>query len=417
VAPSLTIAQAMLADSGAGWANPRARAAWLIAGEAVAHPILNSSHFRETSIVWPARRPKPALFEGGFMSNGISFPFVAKYQSDGPVFEIAQLDPNTNPGTPNASGEGGVAIQAYSYGVAIDGTAAVGVRAHTDVGFGVWGESEQGNGVYGWSLQGGGEGVIGQGKNGVHGISASPTDSGVWGENTGGGYGVSGSTTSDFLLDAMKGTSGVWGHNYGGGWGVKGTSAAGDGVFGYSWSNVFAGVSAFNESGGVGLFAKGTPAGRFEGNVEVNGNLIIGSTGDVIFSDCAEHFDLADVETEGGTVMVIAEDGKLRPSTRAYDKTVAGVVSGAGNLRPGIVLGRSPSSQKGMPIALVGKAYCKVDARETAIEVGDLLTTSVTPGHAMKAEDPKKAFGAVIGKALGSLKTGVGLIPILIALQ
>ena len=48
---------------------------------------------------------------------------------------------------------------------------------------------------------------------------------------------------------------------------------------------------------------------------------------------------------------------------------------------------------------LVGKVFCKVDG---AIDVGDLLTTSQTPGHAMKATDPQRAFGAVIGKALKS---------------
>jgi hypothetical protein len=37
--------------------------------------------------------------------------------------------------------------------------------------------------------------------------------------------------------------------------------------------------------------------------------------------------------------------------------------------------------------------------------------------HAMKAEDPQKAFGAVIGEALRPLGNGQGLIPILIALQ
>jgi hypothetical protein len=70
-----------------------------------------------------------------------------------------------------------------------------------------------------------------------------------------------------------------------------------------------------------------------------------------------------------------------------------------------------------MPVALVGKVYCKVDAHYASIEVGDLLTTSDTPGHAMKATDPLKAFGSVIGKALRPLEAGQGLVPILIALQ
>ena len=65
----------------------------------------------------------------------------------------------------------------------------------------------------------------------------------------------------------------------------------------------------------------------------------------------------------------------------------------------------------------MGKVYCKADALFGPIQVGDLLTTSSMPGHAMKASDPAKAFGAVIGKALGSLKAGTGLIPIIVALQ
>ena len=68
-------------------------------------------------------------------------------------------------------------------------------------------------------------------------------------------------------------------------------------------------------------------------------------------------------------------------------------------------------------MALVGKVYCKVDASFAAIEVGDLLTTSPTAGHAMKALEPLKALGAVIGKALRPLKLGKELIPILVALR
>jgi hypothetical protein len=61
--------------------------------------------------------------------------------------------------------------------------------------------------------------------------------------------------------------------------------------------------------------------------------------------------------------------------------------------------------------------YCKVDAEYAPIEVGDLLAASPTAGHAMKVTDRNEAFGAVIGKALGRLDAGRGLIPMLIALQ
>ena len=115
--------------------------------------------------------------------------------------------------------------------------------------------------------------------------------------------------------------------------------------------------------------------------------------------------------------MVIREDGSLEPSRHAYDKKVAGVVSGAGEFRHGIVMHKRKSGSKRLPIALVGKVYCKADAQYSSIEVGDLLTTSTTLGHAMKAREPLKAFGSVIGKALQPLREGRGLIPMLIALQ
>jgi hypothetical protein len=70
-----------------------------------------------------------------------------------------------------------------------------------------------------------------------------------------------------------------------------------------------------------------------------------------------------------------------------------------------------------VPLALSGKAFCKVDATYAPVEIGDLLTTSPTLGFAMKAMDPRKAFGAVVGKALRPLPCGQELIPVLLALQ
>jgi hypothetical protein len=80
------------------------------------------------------------------------------------------------------------------------------------------------------------------------------------------------------------------------------------------------------------------------------------------------------------------------------------------------MLGSSRGDQTAA-IALVGTAYCLVDATIAPIQPGDLLTTSTTPGHAMKASDPAQSFGAVIGKALAPLRTGRGLVPIVITLQ
>ena len=74
-------------------------------------------------------------------------------------------------------------------------------------------------------------------------------------------------------------------------------------------------------------------------------------------------------------------------------------------------------SENRLPVALVGKVYARVDASYGAIRVGDLLTTSPTPGHAMVALDRSLAFGATLGKALGSLDEGTGMVPVLVNLQ
>lgn len=66
---------------------------------------------------------------------------------------------------------------------------------------------------------------------------------------------------------------------------------------------------------------------------------------------------------EHGTVLVIDKEGLLCETNEPYDKRVAGVVSGAGNYRHGILLDRQPSAEPSVPLALTGKAYCKVDAQ------------------------------------------------------
>ena len=147
---------------------------------------------------------------------------------------------------------------------------------------------------------------------------------------------------------------------------------------------------------------------------------INGDSGDIILqnADCAEDFEVENVEVaEPGTVMIIGDYSRLRISETAYDRRVAGIVAGAGQYRPGIILGRNRASKNALPIALMGRVECKVDASDSPIEIGDLLTTSQMPGHAMKVKDPQKAFGTVIGKALGKLDRGVGMLPILVALQ
>ena len=57
----------------------------------------------------------------------------------------------------------------------------------------------------------------------------------------------------------------------------------------------------------------------------------------------------------------------------------------------------------------------KVDASFGAIAPGDLLVASPNLGYAMRATSP--APGTILGKALGALDKGTGLIPVILNLQ
>ncbi|MEZ4869772.1 MAG: hypothetical protein R3C14_51075 [Caldilineaceae bacterium] len=175
-------------------------------------------------------------------------------------------------------------------------------------------------------------------------------------------------------------------------------------------------VGGNGADGDIALFAaSGDNATLDRATIHLNGD-----SGDIILqnADCAEDFEVEILEAaEPGTVMVISDSSRLQVSNQAYDRRVAGIVAGAGQYRPGIILGRNKDVQNTLPIALMGRVNCKVDANNSPIGVGDLLTTSLMPGYAMKVTDPEKAFGSVIGKALGELQSGTGMIPVLVALQ
>jgi hypothetical protein len=138
-------------------------------------------------------------------------------------------------------------------------------------------------------------------------------------------------------------------------------------------------------------------------------------------ADFAETFDIADNQTlKPGTVVSIDVEnaGQLRISSQAYDKTVAGVISGAGGIQPGMIMGQEGTITEGKhPVALSGRVYCLVDASYGEIKPGDLLTTSPTSGHAMKVIDHEAANGAIIGKAMTALKDGKGSVLVLVSLQ
>ena len=371
---------------------------------------------------------------------------------------IAAVEGTNTAGGPAIVGKSndGRAVSGWSvsnYGVTGDSSAFAGVRGTSAKGRGVEGWSTTGEGVFGTTTSGGsaifgttdgsGAGVLGSSKtgDGVHGVGHrgvfgssdtyqgvsgfSGTNAGVVGESNGfhGIYGISHDSNN----------AGVIGINDKFGWGVtgrservgvSGESTAGNGVEGHSTAG--RGVLGVSTND-VGVHGKGgLLAGFFEGGVKITGELYVqgnvrlpaGSDMIVEGADCAEHFDVGEAQNIApGTVVVLGKDGALEESGRAYDRRVAGVVSGAGKFRPGIVLDSHAADTNRQPVALVGKTYCMVDADIAPIDVGDMLTTSSTPGHAMKADDPVKAFGAVIGKALESRRAGKGLLPILVCLQ
>ena len=135
-------------------------------------------------------------------------------------------------------------------------------------------------------------------------------------------------------------------------------------------------------------------------------------------ADLAEKFSTKEKDIEPGTVMVIdpKKPGRLMVSTKANDRLVAGIVSGANGLMPGVVLSDDKTlNGASHPIALSGRVWVKCTDEGGEVKPGDLLTTSSTPGHVMKVSSYEKAQGAIIGKAMSPIQGG--LVLVLVSLQ
>jgi hypothetical protein len=354
------------------------------------------------------------------------------------------------------------------YGQASGGIGVHGVHAATSGDApGVKGETNSTslNAVGVLGMSGRGSGVIGLSNAGI-GISIPTTWAGVVGRNPvgiavlgeGGTYGVYGRDSESGLEGA--GVAGYSSSKVG----VRGDSSSGNGVVAESYGQArhAAALRANNSNPNGGMAAYLTNNSNFAtahfanaGSGEVlylqgNGNYFIKAvnnaanaspfavTGDGTTitrvlqitggSDLSERFEVKAAPGAGGDAaavrpgLVVSIDpddpGKLALSSRAYDRRVAGVISGAGGVKPGMMMGQAGSIADGHhPVALSGRVYCWADASNGPIEPGDMLTTSATPGHAMKATDHAKAQGAIIGKAMTSLKQGQGLVLVLVTLQ
>lgn len=358
---------------------------------------------------------------------------------------------------PSGAGVYGTAPKYGLHGVA---------TASSGISYGVYGDSEtvdgkgvvghasgsSGTGVYGWAD---GEGVLGE--------SYSSSGIGVRGENTStdhdsDGAGVEGSS---WYGTGVRGTclNGI---------GVSGSSGVDDGVYGETWgegagvhgvANVSTGKtygvrgeSPSENSRGYGgyflgyngVYGEATNGsdywkgygGYFVGYNGVYGEATNGLGHAAVFSgtaqthvleitggsDLSERFDVtaAGGDVTPGVVVCIDTDqpGRLLVCDEAYARTVAGVVSGAGGIEPGMVMGQEGSPADGAhPVALTGRVYVWADASAGPIQPGDLLTPSDTAGHVMKVSDYEQAQGAIIGKAMGTLDEDQGLILVLVTLQ
>lgn len=158
---------------------------------------------------------------------------------------------------------------------------------------------------------------------------------------------------------------------------------------------------------------------NYVGNVWVSNNLSAASYTTRGGADIAEPFQMSNADIPKGSLVIIDDEhpGRLKISDRSYDTRVAGIVSGANGINPGIVLQQEGFNDDGAKVALSGRVYALADATKHSIKPGDLLTSSDTPGHVMKASSGRKSQGAIVGKAMTSLKEGKGMVLVLVTLQ
>lgn len=243
-------------------------------------------------------------------------------------------------------------------------------------------------------------------------------------ENTQSGYAIVGtSASSDGILGSTEADAdtylyniapaGVRGRATATGFGVRGTAIDGAAVvadvanalgeadvfLGRKWS-VLGGIAAYNTVFRV------TGAGE----VTADGAFTPGG------ADLAEFIDASESLEPGDVVEIDPEhEGQFRLAATANSALVAGVIS----TEPGVRLG-SREGADGMDerpqLALAGTVPVKVCDEGGPIQPGTLLVASSVAGHAMAAPDDP-APGTVIGKALGSLDGGEGVVRMLVMLR
>jgi hypothetical protein len=422
------------------------------------------------SVAWANITGVPANFADG-IDNDTTYTAGGGLSLSSNQFSVSYSGSgNANTAARSDHGHFGAAWSGTSsgYGLIVvnNSTTGTGLYAQQGTGSGVpvsfgykaaiWGEASQGDAVYGASGAAYGSGISGyathvtQPNFGVYGASDSRLGKGVFGiatsqigTNNSGVFGQSNSTNGGCgvvgrLIYGSTNNSktlypaGVMGEAHAG-YGVVGFSDSYAGVSGHSISST--GVSGVSDSGaGVdgtsvsgpalsGTSLLGNPLELFgwTGLFQVSRVFYVTSGGGVYAkgsfypygADFAEMLP-AQSALEPGDVLVIGEDGKLARSSRPYQESVAGVHA----TQPGMVGGAHDGADLTgkIPLAVVGVVPVKVTNENGPIKPGDKLTTSSTPGHAMKA-DRHAEIGTVIGKALKALEGDEGVIEMLAVLQ
>ena len=320
-----------------------------------------------------------------------------------------------------ASANSGATYGVFGWSNSTSGTGVYGIAGATSgTTYGVYGKSDSPDGYGGYFYNNaGGTGVYGftnssswPGDAGVHGESAARAPA-VHGDNTSDGPGVYGTSASGAGGDFRGGFVGLYAKSEGDGYAAgfyNNTSAANQQYKSTIW--------CVNGGSGDLIWAAGG-GGELDFRVASDGHVYSDVGFDTPASDYAELMAAEGEKNdyEPGDVLVISDDvdRAVQLSTTPYSTAVIGVYS----TQPGFLGGSAdkdePGRIDGIPVAIAGIVPCKVSAENGPIHRGDLLTTSSTPGYAMKATEPK--LGTILGKALGELESGTGVIDVLVILQ
>jgi hypothetical protein len=333
-----------------------------------------------------------------------------------------------------AGTSGGIALVASSangIGVHGDSTSGQGVEGYSVSGIGLLAGSTSGTAIYGSSTSG--TAISGSSTSGIGLHADSSTNRAIEGFS-GAGIGVIGDSTARGVVGTLGRTSCAGSYAVGGcggstGDGVYGNSAAGNAVDAVTTSGIsFTAILAENNSQGSGT---GTCCDLFLGKSNGTREARISGTGVGFFNGGAVTggADYAESMRSGGPSRLQAGDvlsidprhgNAVYRSSGRNSPLVLGVYS----TRPSVLAvgtHRIGDSLKGeVPVALMGVVPTKVSAENGPIRAGDLLSTSGTPGYAMKASRVMVGgiaiyrTGTILGKALGPLKSGKGVIQVLL---